>query len=162
MKNIDKQDGKSVTLYDAGGWFLIWMIFGVGIVGVIIDYFWHYLIFKISLRRQGIDIPRKTKHFYCLIITALGLLIDWLYFEIAWGTLVLGPIRIAAIFSGPGSNPVLEILTILIPILLIAAVNAGVSRLLLKVKARQALAIGGIMGLLTAPWLIILFVVINW
>jgi hypothetical protein len=43
---------KSTTLYDVGGWILFPPFFGVvGIAGVVIDYFWNYFIFHLSLRR---------------------------------------------------------------------------------------------------------------
>jgi hypothetical protein len=150
---------KSTTLYDVGGWYIITIVFGIGIVGVVIDYFWNYLIFYLSLRRLDLIIPLGRKFIYCLIITAFGLLIDWLYYELVWGTLSVGPIRIGAAFPRAGSEPVLEILTILIPMVLIASVNYTVSQLFLKVTNREGLVIGVIMGIFTAPWLILVYVV---
>jgi hypothetical protein len=151
---------KSTTLYDVGGWILFPFLFGVvGIVGVIIDYFWNYLIFHLSLRRLDLIIPLDRKIIYCLIITALGLFIDWLYYELVWGTLSVGPVRIEAAFPRAGSEPVLEILTIVIPMILIASVNYAVSRLLLKVTNREGWIIAVMMGVFTAPWLIIVYVV---
>jgi hypothetical protein len=151
---------KSATLYDVGGWILFPLLFGViGIVGVVIDYFWNYLIFHLSLRRLDLIFSLGKKITYCLIITALGLFIDWLYYELAWGTFIVGPVRIAAAFPRASSHPVLEILTILIPMILIALVNYIVSRLFLKVNNHEGLVISIMMGIFTAPWLIIVYVV---
>jgi len=150
---------KSTKLYDVGGWFIIAIVFGIGIVGVIIDYFWNYLIFHLSLRRLDLIIPLGKKIIYCLVITALGLFIDWLYYELVWGTLSVGPVRIEAAFPRAGSEPVLEIITIFIPMILIASVNYIVSRLFLKVTNHEGLVISIIMGVFTAPWLIMVFVV---
>ena len=150
---------KSTKLYDVGGWFIIAIVFGIGIVGVIIDYFWNYLIFPLSLRRLDLIIPLGKNIIYCLVITALGLFIDWLYYELVWGTLSVGPVRIEAAFPRAGSEPVLEIITIFIPMILIASVNYIVSRLFLKVTNHEGLVISIIMGVFTAPWLIMVFVV---
>jgi len=151
---------KSITLYDVGGWILFPFLFGVGIVvGIIIDYFWNYFIFHLSLRRLDLIIPLGRKIIYCLIITALGLFIDWLYYGITWGSLSVGPIRNTPVFPRAGSEPVLEISTILIPLILIALVNYIVSRLFLKVTNREGLVISIMMGVFTAPWLIIVYVV---
>ncbi|MFC1862052.1 hypothetical protein ACFLX6_02035 [Chloroflexota bacterium] len=102
-------------LYDAGGWFLGFIFFGVALVGVVLDYFWNFLIFWVTLHWKHISIPTKKKHIYCVIITALGLLIDWLYYELTWGTLVLGSLRVPAAFPHPGVQPGLELSIILIP-----------------------------------------------
>jgi hypothetical protein len=151
---------KSITLYDVGGWILFPFLFGVvGIAGVVIDYFWNYFIFHLSLRRLDLIIPLGRKIIFCLIITALGLFIDWLYYGITWGSLSVGPIRNTPVFPRAGSEPVLEILTIFIPMVLIASVNYTVSRLLLKVTNHEGLIIGVMMGVFTAPWLIIVYVV---
>lgn len=160
---MNRESGnKSITVYDVGGWYFIPLFFGLGILaGVVFDYFWNYFIFHLSLRRLDLIIPLGRKIIFCLIITALGLFIDWLYYGITWGSLSVGPIRDTPVFSRPGSEPVLEILTILIPMVLIASVNYTVSRLLLKVTNHEGLIIGVMMGVFTAPWLIIVYVVIK-
>ena len=151
---------KSTTLHDVGAWILFPFLFGViGIVGIVIDYFWNYLIFHLSLRRLDLIFPLGKKITYCLIITAFGLFIDWLYYELAWGGLSVDPVNIPPAFPRAGSEPVLEILTILIPMILIALVNYIVSRLFLKVNNHEGLVIGVMMGIFTAPWLIIVYVV---
>ena len=149
-------------LYDAGGWFLIPMFVGGVFLGVMVDYFWNYLILSLALRWQKISITRKRKFVYTAIITAVGLLIDWLYYEFTWGTLVIGSLRVPAIFERPGLNPGLELSTILIPMALIGAVNYLVSRFHLHLDAKHALVVGAVMAVFTAPWLIVAFVLLGW
>ncbi|MDO9333945.1 MAG: hypothetical protein Q7T57_05430 [Dehalococcoidales bacterium] len=153
---------KSTLLYDAGGWFLITMFFGVAFIGVALDYFWNYLILSLTLRWLHISVTRKRKIVYIAIITAFGLLIDWLHYELTWGTLVIGNLIVPAAFPKPGNQLGLEISTVLIPIALIGIVNYFASRLHLHLNAKNALVVGGIMAVFTAPWLILAFVLLNW
>ena len=158
----DENHHKSTILYDAGGWFLIAMFFGVAFFGVVLDYFWNYLILSLALRWQRISITRKRKIVYIAIITAFGLLIDWLYYEFTWGTLVIGSLRIPAAFQRPGIQPGLELSTILIPMALIGLVNYFASHFHLHLDRKNALMVGVIMAIITAPWLIVAFVLLNW
>jgi hypothetical protein len=162
MNTQDENHHKSTILYDAGGWFLIAMFFGVAFFGVVLDYFWNYLILSLALRWQQISITRKRKMVYIAIITALGLLIDWLYYELTWGTLVIGSLSIPAAFQRPGIQPSLELSTILIPVALIGAVNYFASRFHLHLDVKNALVVGVAMAVITAPWLIVAFVLLNW
>ena len=163
---MDKQNGhnhkKSTVLYDAGGWFLMGMFFGVVFIGVVLDYLWNYLVLSLVLRWQHISITRKRKLVYIAIITALGLFIDWLYYEIAWGTLVIGGLKVPAIFQTIENSSGLELATILIPMLLIGIVNYLASRLHLHLEMKSALVVGVMMAVFTAPWLILAFVLLNW
>jgi len=162
---MDRQNGhhhKSAVLYDAGGWFLMSMFFGVAFIGVVLDYLWNYLVLSVTLRWRHINIPRKKKAIYCVIITAFGLLIDWLYYEFTWGTLVLGSLRVPAVFPKPGTQPGLELTTILIPMVLIGVVNYYASRLHLHTDVKNSLVVGAMMAVFTAPWLIVAFVLLNW
>ena len=145
MNTQDENHHKSTILYDAGGWFLIAMFFGVAFFGVVLDYFWNYLILSLALLWQHISITRKRKIVYIAIITALGLLIDWLYYEFTWGTLVIGGLRVPAAFSSPGIQPALELATILIPMALIGLVNFCASRFHLHLSVKNALVVGGMM-----------------
>jgi hypothetical protein len=148
------KDSKSTTLYDAGGWFLIPILGGVMLLGVAADYFWNYLILFLGLRCLKFGVSHRLKFAYCAIVTALGLLIDWLYYELTWGYLVLGGLRVAPLFERPGSQTALEFATILMPMVVIAAVNFGTARLLLRMGLKQAAILGVTMGIFTAPWLI--------
>ena len=162
MNTQGEKHRKSPMLYDAGGWFLIAMFFGVAFFGVVLDYFWNYLILSLALRWQQISITEKRKTVYVAIITALGLLIDWLYYEFTWGTLVIGSLRIPAAFERPGIQPGLELSTIMIPMALIGVVNYFASRFHLHLGVKHALVIGVAMAVITAPWLIVAFVLLNW
>jgi hypothetical protein len=162
MDTQDENHHKSTILYDAGGWFLIAMFFGVAFFGVVLDYFWNYLILSVALRWQQISITKKRKMVYIAIITALGLLIDWLYYEFTWGTLVIGGLRVPAAFPKPGTQPGLELTTILIPMVFIGLVNYFASRFHLHLNMKNALVVGAIMAAITAPWLIVAFVLLNW
>jgi hypothetical protein len=151
-------------LYDAGGWFLIPVFFvsSAAFSGMVVDYFWNYLILSLALRCQQISITRKRGFIYTAIITAAGLLIDWLYYEFTWGTLVIGSLRVPAIFETPGASPGLQLSTIVIPMALIGAVNYFASRFYLHLEARHALVVGLAMAVFTAPWLIVAFVLLGW
>ena len=149
-------------LYDVGGWFLIPMFVGGMFVGVVIDYFWNYLILSLALRWQKISITRKRRFIYTAIITAAGLLIDWLYYELTWGFLVIGSLRVPPIFERPGLNPGLELSTIVVPMVLIGAVNYLASRFYLHLESRRALVVGLAMAVFTAPWLIVAFILLGW
>jgi len=149
-------------LYDAGFWFLIPMFVGGVFLGVVIDYFWNYLILYLALRWQKISITIKRRFAYTAIITAVGLLIDWLYYAFTWGTLVIGSLRVPAIFERPGINPGLELSTILIPMALIGVVNYFASRFYLHLDKKHALVVGATMAVFTAPWLIVAFVLLGW
>jgi len=131
---------------------------GAMLVGLAFDYFWNYLILFLGLRWLKFSVSRRWRFVYCLIVTALGLLIDWLYYELTWGYLVLGDLRVAPVFERVGLQPALEFSTILIPLVLVAAVNFGTARLLLRMSLKQAAILGATMGVFTAPWLITVFV----
>jgi hypothetical protein len=162
MNKRNETHRKSTMLYDAGGWFLITMFFGVAFLGVVVDYFWNYFVLLVILRWRYISITAKRKMLYSVIITAFGLLIDWLYYEFTWGTAVIGVLRIPAVFPRPGTQPALELATILIPIALIGVANYYASRLHLHLNVKNALAVGAMMAVFTAPWLIVAFVLLNW
>ena len=154
---------KSTVLHDVGGWWLIFTVMGVvGLIGVVLDYFWNYLVLYVTLHWQHISIPARRKLLFCLIITPLGLFIDWLYYEFTWGTLVWGSLRVSAAFPQPGEQLGLEVSTILIPMVAIGVVNFGVSRVYLRLSSKQAAVLGAVMGVFTAPWLIVASVLLNW
>jgi len=148
--------------YDAGGWFLIPMFVGGAFLGVVVDYFWNYLILSLALRWQKISITRKRRFVYTAIITAVGLIIDWLYYELTWGYLVIGSLRIPAIFETWGTEPGLELSTILIPMALLWAANYLASRFHLHLDKKHASVVGAVMAVFTAPWLIVAFVLLGW
>jgi hypothetical protein len=148
-------------LYDAGGWFLIPMFFGGVFLGVVVDYFWNYLILYLALRWQKISITRKRKFVYITIITAVGLLIDWLYYELTWGFLIIGSLRVPPVFEMWGTQPGLELSTILIPMALLWVANYLASRFYLHLDKKQASVVGLAMAVFTAPWLIVAFILLG-
>ena len=160
--NGRRKQPKSLTLYDAGGWFLIFLVFGIPLVGIIADYFWNYLVLHFSLRWQEISATRTRKFTYCLIATVAGLIVDWLYYEINWGNLVLGSLRIPAIFQHPGTYRVAEFATILVPVGVLLLINFVLSRGFFHgLSVRQALVVDILMGIFTAPWIITAAVVLG-
>jgi hypothetical protein len=159
--NIDQRGHpqKTVTLRDAGGWYLFPIFLGIPVVGVVLDYFWNFLVLFLSLRCLHISVSTNSKFIYCLMVTGGGLLIDLLYYVITWGVLELGAMRERYESPRWGTESVLELLTILIPIVLIAGVNYAVSRLFLRVDSKQAVILAAIMGFFTAPWAIVIYLV---
>jgi hypothetical protein len=129
---------------------------------LVADYFWNCLILYLALRWQKINITRKRKFVYIAIITAVGLLIDWLYYELTWGYLIIGSLRVPPVFETWGTKPGLELSTILIPMALLWAVNYLASRFHLHLDAKHALAVGAVMAVFTAPRLIVAFVLLGW
>jgi hypothetical protein len=162
MDTQNEKHPKSTILYDAGGWFLIAMFFGVAFLGVVVDYFWNYLILSLALRGQKISITRKRRFVYTAIITAVGFLIDWLYYELTWGFLVIGSLRVPPVFEMWGTQPGLELSTILIPMALIGVVNYFTSRFYLHLDKKHASVVGAVVAVFTAPWLIVAFVLLGW
>ena len=162
MDTQHEKHRKSTIMYDAGGWFLAAMFFGGVFLGVVADYFWNYLILSLALRWQKISITRKRRFVYIAIITAVGFLIDWLYYELTWGFLVIGSLRVPPVFERWGTQPGLELSTILIPMALLWAVNYLASRFHLHLDKKHALVVGATMAVFTAPWLIVAFVLLGW
>lgn len=142
-----------IVLYDAGGWFLIPLLFGIGVVGLLLDYFWNYLVFILGLRRLHFSLSTRKKHIYCVMATCLGLIIDWLYYRMAWDSLSVAGAKIQ-IFANAGEQPVLECLSILAPMVMLMLANYMLSRAFLHMNPRQSVELGAIMGFFTAPWLI--------
>ena len=102
----------------AGDWFITAVYYGETLLGVVGNYFWNYLILYLALRWQKISTTKKRRFAYTGIITAVGLLIDALYYEFTWGTPVKHSLPVPGIFETPGLNPGLELSTILIPMAL--------------------------------------------
>ena len=148
--------------YDTVGRFWTAIYYGGTVLGLVFNYFWNYLILYLALRWQKISITRKRRFAYTAIITAVGLLIDSLYYELTWGTLGIGSLRVPPLFERPGINPGLELSTILIPMALLWAVNYLTSRFYLHLDKKHALVVGAVMAVFTAPWLIVAFVLLGW
>jgi hypothetical protein len=148
-------------IYNNGGWPLVGVFFGAAFLGVTADYFWNYLILNLGLRWQQLRITTRTGFTYITMMTAAGFLIDWLYYELAWGGLAVGGLRIPAIFANVGANSGLQLSTIVIPMALLAVVNYFASRLYLHLDKKPALVVGLAMGTFTAPWVLVAFVLLH-
>jgi hypothetical protein len=94
------------------------LLFGIGVVGLLLDYFWNYLLFILGLRWLKFSLSIRRKHVYCILATSLGLTIDWLYYRLAWDSLRVAGTKIQ-IFASAGEQPVLGCLSILAPMVLI-------------------------------------------
>jgi hypothetical protein len=145
-------------LYDLGGRYLIPIFVGVVFLGIVADYSWDYLILSSALRWQKISIVRRTRFIYIAVMGSVGLLIDWLYYELTWGFLVNSNLAVQAMSKGSALNPGLELSTILVPIVLIGVANYLASRFHLHLDSKRALVVGLAMAVFTAPWLIVAFV----
>ena len=148
-------------LYDLGGRSLIPIFVGLVFLGIVADYSWDYLILSSALRWQKISIVRRTRFIYIAVMGSVGLLIDWLYYELTWGFLVNSNLAVQAMSKGSALNPGLELSTILIPIVLIGVANYLASRFHLHLDSKRALVVGLAMAVFTAPWLIVAFVLLR-
>lgn len=156
-----KPTGKTITLYDGGGWFMVLVFFGVPfIVGSVLDYVWNWLVLHLSLKRISPDVRTAQKLVYSLIITVLGLIIDWLYYQITWGKLWPVNLPVRPLFPVKGSNPPLEVASILMPIAALWLANFILARLYLRLRTRSAAILSAVMGFFTAPWLIVFVVLV--
>ena len=153
----DKKN-KGVTLYDAGGWYLLVYLGFAFILGTLLDFGWNFLVLHLTLRRLSLAVKRASKLIYTIMATIIGLGIDWLYYQIVWGQLWR---HVPPLFSARDPHPCLEAATILAPMLLIALVNYVLARMYLKLETRQAAIVGAAMGFFTAPWIVVITVIIS-
>ena len=143
---------KSVVLYDAGGAILLLGFFGIPF-GSIIDYLWNLLVLSVTLPhlpgKEKIEIGTARRLAYCFFITVLGFLIDWAYFELTWDTDLFN-------FGdwAPAMSQGLQFVWLLLPIVMIGLVNAALSYWYLELERKQAVILGAVIGLFTAPWLL--------
>ncbi len=148
---------KTVTLYDAGGLIIIWALFGLPL-GVALDYIWNWLVFSLALPRlPGIatanpgreGIGRGKRIAFIFLVTLLGVVIDWGYFELTWNV-GLGKGQLWA----PAMSQPLQLVSILIPIVMLCAVDFALAYAYLRLDRKPALVLGGLMALFTAPWIL--------
>jgi hypothetical protein len=144
---------KSIKLYDAGGFFLILLFFGVPL-GTLFDFIWNLVVISVTLPRLP-DAGEVRIHswwhrlFYCLIITALGFVIDWAYFELTWDMNLSKSTEWL-----PVVPQWLQFIWLLLPMTLLFLVNAALSYSYFKLNKRQALIFGAVMAFFTAPWIL--------
>ena len=153
-----KESKKSITLYDGGGIFLIWMLLGIPF-GSVLDYFWNYVVLSQTLKRflkintfNEKDFIKDKRVTYTVFATILGVVIDWAYIELVWDVDILGKGAWWAEMSMP-----FQLLLIIVPIAMLFAVNFALAWAYLKLDRRQSVITGITMGVLTAPWLLVIF-----
>ena len=143
-----KETKNTTTLYDAGGVFIIVALLGIPI-GSIFDYLWNLIVLYIALSILNIHIAISRKLLYSLIITILGLIIDWAYFELTWDTQFA-----KSAFWSPAMPQALQFVWLILPIVMLSLVNFALSYAYLRLDKRQAIILGIVMGIFTAPWLL--------
>jgi hypothetical protein len=148
-----EQKRKSITLHDIGCGFTPLL---VGIpFGTIFDYLWNWLIMEFALscmpyftHKSKPELETDTKLTYCFFITILGFIIDFSYLEIVWDD----PFSLWA----PTMSQGMQFLWLLLPMVMIAIVNAVLSHSFLEFERKEVAILGVFMGILTAPWIITL------
>jgi hypothetical protein len=153
---MEQPANRTITLRDAGGLIIIWLFFGLPL-GVIFDYVWNLVVLSTSLPllkrySTNTELPRighGRKLLYCLIITALGIVIDWAYFELTWDVGMGKGQLWAPLMSQP-----LQFLLLLLPMVMLALVNFALSYSYLKLDKKRAMILGAAMAFFTAPWLL--------
>jgi hypothetical protein len=154
------QQKKTITLYDAGGFWLILVFFGLPL-GVIFDYFWNLLIFAIALPRLPgtnhvpivVTIGKGKKAVFIFFVTLLGMIIDWAYVELIWDigiSIAKSPDIWVPVMGQP-----LQLLAILIPIVMLWAVDAALAYAFLRLDRKPSVILGGLMAVFTAPWMLL-------
>ena len=147
-----KETKKTVRLYDVGGVIIAVLFFGIPF-GSIFDYLWNLLVLSLALPLLPgdikIEISKGKRLAYCFFITALGIIIDWAYFELTWDT----DFGKSAVWA-PAMPQALQFVWLLLPMVMIGLVNAAFSYSYLKLERRQTITFGAVMGFFTAPWLL--------
>jgi len=143
---------KSMTIYDAGGLIVLLVLFGVPF-GSVFDYLWNLIVFSIALLflpAENNSKPSKGKRLlYCFFITLLGIIIDWAYLELTWDT-DFGKTGIWI----PAMTQALQLVWLLLPMVMLWLANFALSYAYLKLEKKQAVIIGVVMAIFTAPWLL--------
>jgi len=102
-----------------------------------------------GVSKEKLEIGTARRLAYCFFITVLGFLIDWAYFELTWDTDLFNN----AVWA-PAMSQGLQFVWLLLPIAMIGLVNAALSYSFLELERKQAIIVGVVMGLFTAPWLL--------
>jgi len=158
---MNEEKNKSITLYDAGGFFLILLFFGVPL-GTLFDFIWNLIVISVVLPRlpglEEIRVGCWRRLLFCLIITALGFVIDWAYFELTWDMNLSKSTEWL-----PAVPQWLQFVWLLLPIFMLFLVNAALSYSYFGLEKRQALIFGAVMAFFTAPWILpIVPYVVGW
>ena len=149
---MNELKGKSITLYDAGGFFLILLFLGVPL-GTLFDFIWNLVVISVTLPRlpglEEIRVGCWRRLLFCIIITILGFIIDWAYFELTWDMNLSKSTEWL-----PAVPQWLQFILLLLPMSMLFLVNAALSYAYFKLEKRQALIFGVVMAFFTAPWIL--------
>jgi hypothetical protein len=147
---------KALTLYDAGGFFILFILFGIPF-GSAADYLWNLLILSAAIPHLSgrassprTELTLRRKLAYCFFITLLGIIIDWAYFDLTWDTDFFGKSAVWA----PAMGIPFQLALLIVPMIMLGLVNFALSYSYLKLERRQAITLGVIMGFFTTPWLL--------
>jgi hypothetical protein len=134
------------------------MVLGIPF-GSVLDYFLNYVVLSQTLKRflkintfDEKDFIKDKRKTYGVFATILGLVIDWVYIELVWDVDIVGRGAWRAQMSMP-----LQLLIIIVPIVMLFAVNFALSRAYLKLNKRQSAIVGISMAVFTAPWLLVIY-----
>lgn len=132
-------------------------LFGLPI-GLIIGYFWNFLVLSLTLRhlpanthsQSDIEYIIKNKRTsFVLLITFLGIIISEAYREFIWD-IKLNEIALLV----PAMSMQLQLVSLLVPMSMLGLVNFALAYSYLKLQQRQAMILAIIMAFFTAPWLL--------
>lgn len=142
---------KPVMLRDAGVGIVGYIVFGVPFA-VVGDFLWNW----VSLRVATWVVPDTDRDYekkgvlYALIITVAGILIDWPYLVLSWNVDLSKTME-----WRPHHDFWLQAILILFPMVLLAGANFVLGVLYLRLGRREAAWLGLVMGVLTAPWVLL-------
>lgn len=156
---------KGIIVRDGGGWFIALLFGGPALfIGIGFDYLWNYLVISKSLNKITENtVSSRRMHLYCIIATGLGLTIDWVYYQ--WLSSYLNLEQYWAnpiLWRKENAGPISLLLTIVLPILAIALANFGLCIPVFHLNIKKAALVGVAMGGLTAPWLIVGWVLMQY
>lgn len=143
----------SVILCDAGGFFLVFAIFGIPL-GTLADYAWNFIVFYLAVKLvpgcKEINTDIGERIVFIIFVTVLGLIIDWPYFELTWDVDFTSKV----ITWLPAMPQYLQFVSLLMPMILIAVADAALAWAFLRLEKKQAIILGAVIGFFTAPWLL--------
>ncbi len=181
MNTATESTKNSTSLYDAGGGYLVFFLFGIPVVGSIADGIWNYIVLTLTLwplkKRVEVEKSVETKVgsqqwflerkseittgdriVYTFIITVAGVIIDAVYFFMVWNPFKEGDDGSwweARVDIG------LQIALILLPITFLASVNYFLASRFLEINHKHSIIMASSMAFFTAPWLLLIIPIIS-
>ncbi|MFO8102227.1 MAG: hypothetical protein R6U37_08735 [Dehalococcoidia bacterium] len=160
-----RQIQKTTTIHDAGFGLLIVPLLGIPL-GIFLDFLWNFAVLsfslscllkktprainspEVSLHTSVVIVTRTKRLVYSLVITIIGAVVDWAYFELIWEDVW------DTLQWDPAMSMSSQFLLLLLPMALLTAANFALAFSLLKMELKQTIALSAIMGFFTAPWLL--------